>query len=193
MEKIRNDDPFDGFVCGTCHQSHEGCRCDEGDAAEDGGPGSPLQVIGTEDGSFGLSTAIPIAPTRKPKIYCTVNGGSEGWWNAIAIAEDGTPLAGHICSAIAWARHDLGVDNDTMGKHKHYRAYYPDGYEMVWVRPDEMRAQIQAQNGPMYEVYLRNKDQARVSDHSGREAGPTKEDGTRDERGAQSSEQTPSP
>lgn len=98
-----------------------------------------------------------VSDAHKPKIYCTVNGGREEWWNAIAIAEDGTPLAGHICSAIAWAKHDLGVDNDVMGKHKLYKAHYPDGYEMVWVHPDEMRAQIQAQSGPMYEVYLKNK------------------------------------
>jgi len=131
---------------------------DLGDVSQSLDPRSPLvsPPKTSED-----TASIAIAPAHKPKIYCTVNGGSPEWWNAIAIAEDGTSLASHICSSIAWARHDMGVDNDVMGKHEAYRAHYPDGYEMVWVHPDEMREQIKAKCGPMYDVYLKNKPQGK--------------------------------
>ncbi len=69
-----------------------------------------------------------------PVIYGLVNGGSPGWLSALAIAEDGTSLAGHICSAEGYVPADLGVlDGTSPDKHAVYRAHYPDGYRMEFV------------------------------------------------------------
>lgn len=69
---------------------------------------------------------------RKPKIFAFVNGrASFGDYLPSALAEDGTPLAGHCSSSIGWAKHDIGIGSDW--KHDKYRAHYPDGYELEWV------------------------------------------------------------
>lgn len=90
-------------------------------------------------------------------IYATVNGGSDGWWNAIAICECGSALAGHISSTHGWAKHDMGLDNDVMKQHAKYRAHCPDGYKLVWVGSDELRSQIKNKAGVMHDVLLRHK------------------------------------
>lgn len=71
-----------------------------------------------------------------PTIYCFLNGGSPGWYNVLAIAEDGSALAGHVCSSPAFFLHDIGIESDW--KHEHYRAHYPDGYRLEWVERDEI-------------------------------------------------------
>lgn len=65
------------------------------------------------------------------KIYCFINGGSEGWYNVLALAEDGHCLAGHLSSNKYWAIHDIGINSDW--KHEQYKEHYPDGYELVWL------------------------------------------------------------
>lgn len=65
-----------------------------------------------------------------PAIYCFLNGGSSEWWNVAAVAEDGTGLAGHICSSAAFFHHDLGLTSDW--KHDKYQEHYPHGYRLVW-------------------------------------------------------------
>lgn len=67
-----------------------------------------------------------------PKIYCFINRRPMRDWNEVmAIAEDGTYLAGHISSTEGWARHDIGIGSDW--KHDTYRKHYPEGYELVWL------------------------------------------------------------
>lgn len=67
-----------------------------------------------------------------PKIFVFVNGrASWGDYLPSAIAEDGTPLAGHCSSSIGFAKHDMGIGSDW--KHELYKKHYPDGFEIEWV------------------------------------------------------------
>lgn len=70
-------------------------------------------------------------PEGKPKIYCFVNGGRPGWYDVIALHEDGNCLAGHACSAPCWGPHDMGVTSDW--KHETYWKFYPEGFVLEWV------------------------------------------------------------
>lgn len=86
----------------------------------------------------GLPTAV-FNPHGKdeselPVIYGFNNGGSEGWLQAVLIAEDGTPMGGHICSAESYMPHDLGiVQGSRTDRHETFQAHYPDGYRMEFV------------------------------------------------------------
>ena len=68
----------------------------------------------------------------KPKIFVFCNGCSPQWHSFAAIAEDGTPLAGHICSSHGYARHDMGVDENGW-KRDTYAKHYPDGFDVEYV------------------------------------------------------------
>jgi hypothetical protein len=70
-----------------------------------------------------------------PVIYGFNNGGQRDWWDAIAIAEDGTCLGGHTCSHEGYMRSDLGVIKGSRpDRHEQdYRKHYPDGYRMDFV------------------------------------------------------------
>src|SRR5690348_4286544 len=70
-----------------------------------------------------------------PVIYGFNNGGSPGWFQAVAMAEDGTCLGGHTCSAEGYMPHDLGILAGTRpDRHEEsYRPHYPDGYRMEFV------------------------------------------------------------
>ena len=66
------------------------------------------------------------------KIYAFNNGGSRGWMSAVAIADDGRGVAGHICSDEYFMPHDLGVTSDW--KHENYDKYFGAGnWEIEWV------------------------------------------------------------
>src|SRR5690242_415848 len=75
-----------------------------------------------------------------PPIYGFNNGGSPGWYIAVAIAEDGHVLGAHVCSHERYMRHDLGIlEGSRPDRHKdHYQPHYPDGYRMTWVSSDEV-------------------------------------------------------
>jgi hypothetical protein len=83
-----------------------------------------------------------------PKIYCFINGGIPGLLDVIAMAEDGTYLAGHGSSNEGWARHDIGISSDW--KHDRYREHYPDGYDLVWLDKPKGHPGLQ-------EAYARNQ------------------------------------
>jgi hypothetical protein len=69
-----------------------------------------------------------------PVIYGFNNGGSVGWLQGVLIAEDGTPLGGHVCSSEGYMPHDLGILEDTRPDlHEEFRAHYPNGYRMSFV------------------------------------------------------------
>jgi len=76
-----------------------------------------------------------------PAIYGFNNGGSPGWYSAVAIAEDGACLGGHLCSAEGYMPHDLGILEGTrLDRHEDaYQKHYPDGYRMVWVSSEELK------------------------------------------------------
>lgn len=69
-----------------------------------------------------------------PVIYGFNNGGSPGWFSACLIAEDGTGLGSHLCSAESYMPADLGIlEGSQSDRHETFRAHYPDGYRMEFV------------------------------------------------------------
>jgi len=72
----------------------------------------------------------------KHKIYCLNNGGPRGWLHAVALADDGHVLAGHICSDEYYMAGDLGITGTL--KHDLYNAHFGEGnWELEWVaNPD---------------------------------------------------------
>lgn len=73
----------------------------------------------------------------KPKIFIFANTTNlevaerKRWVSACALAEDGTMLAGHVCSHRGFISHDMGITSDW--KHDLYDKHYPDGYELVLI------------------------------------------------------------
>lgn len=65
--------------------------------------------------------------TTKKKIYGFNNGGSTGWYSAVAIGEDGAHLASHICSSEGFMPHDLGMDGRSDWKHDIYDKHFGAG------------------------------------------------------------------
>jgi len=69
-----------------------------------------------------------------PVIYGFNNGGPSQWLSAELLAQDGTYLGGHICSAEGYMPADLGViENTRPDRHETFRQHYPDGYRMVFI------------------------------------------------------------
>ena len=77
-----------------------------------------------------------------PVIYGFNNGGSPGWYSAVALAEDGTCLGGHCCSHEGYMEHDLGIIEGTRtDRHEgQYQPHYPNGYRMEFVPGDEVKS-----------------------------------------------------
>lgn len=77
-----------------------------------------------------------------PVIYGFNNGGRRDWWDAQLIAEDGTPLGGHICSHEAYMPGDLGIlEGSREDRHqKNFRPHYPDGYRMEFVSYGDVKS-----------------------------------------------------
>lgn len=68
------------------------------------------------------------------------NGGSPGWMDAVLIAEDGTCLGGHLCSAEGYMYADLGILEGTRpDRHETFQKHYPDGYRMDFVGLSDVR------------------------------------------------------
>lgn len=82
----------------------------------------------------------PIAGGKKIFAFC--NGGSPGWYSAMAICEDGHVVAQHICSSEGWIKHDLGIGSTS--KHDNYAKHCPEGYELVWVDNPKTHEGLQA-------------------------------------------------
>ena len=76
-----------------------------------------------------------------PVIYGFNNGGNPGWMSGVLLAEDGTHLGGHICSAEAYMPHDLGVlEGSRPDRHEDFAAHYPEGYRMDFVPLSEVQS-----------------------------------------------------
>ena len=72
-----------------------------------------------------------------PVIYGFNNGGPRDWLEAILVAEDGKCLGSHICSHEGYMPADLGIiEGSSPKRHECFRAHYPDGYRMEFVRLD---------------------------------------------------------
>jgi len=74
-----------------------------------------------------------------PAIYGFNNGGSKNWYSGVLLAEDGTGLGGHICSAEGYMYYDLGIlEGARPDRHETFRKHYPDGYRMVFIPTSEV-------------------------------------------------------
>jgi hypothetical protein len=75
-----------------------------------------------------------------PFIFGFNNGGSDDWWRATLIAEDGMGLGGHLCSHEGYMRHDLGIYEGTReDRHEGFRKHYPNGYRMTFIPLHEVK------------------------------------------------------
>lgn len=70
-----------------------------------------------------------------PTIYGFNNGGSENFYEAMAIAQDGTCLGSHLCSSEGFMYGDLGIlAGHRKDRHEgSYQKHYPLGYKMDFV------------------------------------------------------------
>ncbi|HXF12267.1 MAG TPA: hypothetical protein VN517_03880 [Terriglobales bacterium] len=95
-----------------------------------------------------------------PVIYGFNNGGSSGWYSAVALAEDGTCLGGHCCSDEGYMPCDLGVLEGTRtDRHANeYQKHYPGGYRMDFVPRDEVKA-----HEALNRAFLLNQEQAAIA------------------------------
>lgn len=74
-----------------------------------------------------------------PTIYGFNNGGSDGWYSGVLLAEDGTHLGGHICSNESFMLGDLGIlEGRRLDRHETFQKHYPDGYRMEFVSSKEL-------------------------------------------------------
>ena len=75
-----------------------------------------------------------------PVIYGFNNGGSPGFFSACLLAEDGTPLGGHLCSSEGYMYGDLGIlEGFRDDRHQTFREHYPGGYRMDFVPYNDVR------------------------------------------------------
>ena len=98
-----------------------------------------------------------------PVIYGFNNGGNRGWgYTGVLLAEDGTGLGGHLCSDEGYMRHDLGILEDSRpDRHEQFRAHYPDGYRMEFVRLEDVK-----DHEGLDEAYRRNQELAAQSEEA---------------------------
>lgn len=67
-------------------------------------------------------------------IYGFNNGGPRGFMSGSLIAEDGTPLGGHLCSHEGFMLDDLDIHKGTRSdRHETFKKHYPEGYRMDFV------------------------------------------------------------
>jgi len=92
----------------------------------------------TEDKGLAVYNPNQRPVEELPVIYGFNNGGSPGWFSGQLLAEDGTPLGGHLCSHEGYMPHDLGVLEGTRpDRHEAFREHYPGGYRMEFVSYDQ--------------------------------------------------------
>lgn len=104
-----------------------------------------------------------------PVIYGFNNGGSPGWYSGVLLAEDGTALGGHVCSAEGFMYGDLGIIKGWRDdRHEAFRAHYPDGYRMDFVPAAEVKTH------PGLEAAYQ-KNQAKAAEQSPDDVGGSRE------------------
>jgi len=77
-----------------------------------------------------------MSDAKKPTIFVFCNSCAPQWHGAVALAEDGTGLTGHVCSEHGWIGHDMGFSSDW--KHDVYNKHYPDGWSLEYVEVDDI-------------------------------------------------------
>ncbi len=72
--------------------------------------------------------------TDLPVIYGFNNGGSDSWYHAQLLAQDGTAMGSHICSHEAYMPSDLAIiEGGNPPRHDDFQKHYPHGYRMEFV------------------------------------------------------------
>jgi len=108
-----------------------------------------------------------VNPETLPRIYGFNNGGSPGWYHAVAIAEDGHGLGGHICSSEGYMQHDLGILEGTrLDRHeKQYSQHYPEGYVMEWVPSNQIKDHEKLNNAFKLNEILAEKEKEKEKEN----------------------------
>ena len=68
-----------------------------------------------------------------PVIYGFNNGGSSGWLQAVAMAQDGEVLGSHVCSHEGYMPHDIGMLEGNTYRAEAFTKHYPDGWRTEFV------------------------------------------------------------
>lgn len=82
-----------------------------------------------------------------PYIFGFNNGGSEGWWIAMAVSQNGHFLGSHVCSSEGFMPADLGlIDGGYVARREAYQKHYPEGYRTTFVSYKDVKdnAELQA-------------------------------------------------
>ena len=79
------------------------------------------------------------------KIFIYLTRDEPGYECAVALAEDGVMITGHISSSVYWSERDMGLDKTypAEAKHSAYQRHFPNGYELVnllHATEDELRS-----------------------------------------------------
>lgn len=87
---------------------------------------------------------------EKPIIFVFCNACAKQWHSIVALAEDGTGLAGHLCSDHAYIGHDMGFTS--AWKHDLYDKHYPGGWQLTYVDAEDIEVHAR-----LREAVARNK------------------------------------
>lgn len=82
-----------------------------------------------------------------PYIFGFNNGGSEDWWIAMAVSQNGHFLGSHVCSSEGFMPADLGlIDGGYVTRREGYQKHYPEGYRTTFVSYNDVKdnAELQA-------------------------------------------------
>jgi hypothetical protein len=81
-----------------------------------------------------------------PVIYGFNNGGSNEFYYAQLIAEDGTRLGSHICSSEQFMYGDLGIlEGFRPDRHEAFKKHYPNGYRMDFISLNDVKNHVALQ------------------------------------------------
>lgn len=107
------------------------------------------------------SEIVPANDPSLPCIFVWCNQCSAGWHSGVAIAEDGTGLAGHASTDHTWLLHDMGVQPNGF-KRDVYAAHYPAGFNVVWV--DDYHQELAS--NPRFRDALRLNSEKRAAEEA---------------------------
>lgn len=97
---------------------------------------------------FGLPYAVWNPEGREEEILPVIwgfnNGGHQDMWTGVLLAEDGTSLGSHLCSAEGYMYADLGIlAKCREDRHEQdFKKHYPQGYRMDFVPRAETKRHV---------------------------------------------------
>lgn len=120
-------------------------------------------LVALEDKGYAVFNPRNKPLEELPVIWGFNNGGSSGWYSAIALAEDGTCLGQHVCSHEGYMESDLGVrEGSRPDRHTNdYQKHYPDGYRMDFVPSEHVKTHAE-----LNRAFALNQAQAMEASHA---------------------------